>query len=295
MLRAAAAEPGRLPELLADFATRRLGHGAARTVERLRAAHPDASPAELRAKVVARGSRAATSEGAFVGGPFMLFVPFAFCAALLSQARMMLELAGLEGRDPADPERTAELLVLQGVYEDTDAARAGLAAPHAPVAKRPGRTAALWQLTMRMARLLGLVTPSDDEGTRLLVRIGQWLLVGVVFLVGLVAPLVWLPYLAFSYHRGTAKVADRAILFYSGAPGPTRTSRLDAAMVLSLLRALFSLLVPAVALAVVVFTDTRIADRQWPVLGIVLFTASMAIGGAWTWRRWKRHHRPSDP
>lgn len=238
---------------------------------------------------MARGSRAATSEGAFVGGPFIVFVPFAFCAALLSQARMMLELAGLEGRDTADPERTAELLVLQGVYEDTDAARASLAAPHAPVAKRPGRTAALWELVMRMARLLGLITPSEDS-PRSFVRIGQWLLVAVVFLVGLVAPLVWLPYLAFSYHRSTARVADRATLYYAGTPGPRRTVRLDAAMVLSVLRAALSVLVPVVALAVVVLTDARIADRQWPVLGITLFTASMAVGGTWVWRR--RRKRP---
>ncbi|MER8044538.1 hypothetical protein [Streptomyces sp. NPDC094032] len=237
---------------------------------------------------MARGSRAATSEGAFVGGPFLVLIPVAFCAALLSQARMMLELAALEGRDPSTPERTAELLVLQGVYEDTEAARAGLAAPQAPAARRPGRIGALWELVMRMARLLGLVTPSDG-GTGLLVRLGLWALVAVVFLVGLVAPLVWLPYLAFSYYRSTARVADRATLFYSGARLPRRSGRLDPALVVASLRAVLSLLVPLVALAVVVLTDARIADRQWPVLGIALFTASMAVGGWWVWRRHKRH------
>ncbi|GAA3507158.1 hypothetical protein [Streptomyces showdoensis] len=264
-------------------------------MERLRTAHPDETPERLRARIVARGNRAATSEGAFVGGPFMLFIPFAFCAALLSQARMMLELAALEGRDPADPERTAELLVLQGVYEDTDAARAGLAAPHAPPARRPGRLGALWALVLRMARLLGLATPEEGPRTRLLVRIGQWLLVVVVFLVGLVAPLVWLPYMAVSYHRSTARVADRATLFYAGARLPRRSGRLDPAMVVASLRAVLSLLVPLVALTVVALTDARIADRQWPVLGITLFTGSMAVGGWWLWRHHKRRHGEPDP
>ncbi|MEV7282489.1 hypothetical protein [Streptomyces sp. NPDC093111] len=263
-------------------------------MERLRAEHPDETPDGLRARIVARGSRAATSEGAFVGGPFLVFIPVAFCAALLSQARMMLELAALEGRDPADDERTAELLVLQGVYEDTDAARAGLAAPQAPAAPRPGRFAALWELVMRMARLLGLVTPSGG-GTRLLVRIGQWALVGAVFLVGLVAPLVWLPYLAYSYYRGTARVADRATLFYAGARLPRRSGRLSPAVVAASVRAGLSLLVPLVALLVVAFTDTRIADRQWPVLGVTLFTASMAVGGWWVWRHHGRHDRKPPP
>lgn len=289
-MRAARAQPGRLPELLADFATRRLGHGAGRTVERMRAQHPDEPPDLLRARIVTRGSRAATSEGAFVGGPFLLFVPVAFCAALLSQARMMLELAALEGRDPSDPERTAELLVLQGVYESTDAARAGLAAPHAPPAKRPGRVGALWELVMRMARLLGLITPSDGAST-LLVRLGQWALVGAVFLVGLVAPLVWLPYLAVSYNRGTARVADRATLFYAGARLPRRSGRLSPALLVATLRAVLSLLVPIVALVLVSSTDTRIADRQWPVLGIVLFASSMAVGGWWVWRHYGRGGR----
>ncbi|MEU8764122.1 hypothetical protein [Streptomyces sp. NPDC048659] len=260
---------------------------------RLRAEHPGEPPERLRARIVARGSRAATSEGAFVGGPFLVFIPIAFCAALLSQARMMLELAALEGRDPSDPERTAELLVLQGVYEDTDAARAGLAAPHAPPARRPGRIAALWELTLRMARLLGLATPAEGPA-RLLVRIGRWLLVAVVFLVGLVAPLVWLPYMADSYHRSTARVADRAALFYSGAKLPRRSGRLDPAMVFAALRAVASLLVPLVALAVVALTDARIADRRWPVLGITLFTASMAVGGWWVWRHFTRR-RGSGP
>ncbi|MEU6975674.1 hypothetical protein [Streptomyces sp. NPDC046371] len=263
-------------------------------MERLRAGHPDETPERLRARIVARGTRAATSEGAFVGGPFLVFIPVAFCAALLSQARMMLELAALEGRDPTDDERTAELLVLQGVYEDTDAARAALAAPQAPAAKRPGRFAALWDMVMRMARLLGLVTPSDG-GTGLLVRLGQWVLVGAVFLVGLVAPLVWLPYLASAYYRGTARVADRATLFYSGARLPRRSGRLSPAVAAASARAALSLIVPLVALTLVAFTDARIADRQWPVLGIALFSASMVVGGWWVWRHHGRHTRKPHP
>ncbi|MEU2434314.1 hypothetical protein ABZ611_33350 [Streptomyces sp. NPDC007861] len=33
------------------------------------------------------------SQGAFVGGPFLVLIRVAFCAALLSQARTVLELA----------------------------------------------------------------------------------------------------------------------------------------------------------------------------------------------------------
>ncbi|MFJ7065835.1 hypothetical protein [Streptomyces sp. NPDC101115] len=287
------AAPGRLPESLAVFAQRRLGPGADRAVRQLHAARPDASADELRTRVVARGVRTASAEGAFVGGPFILFVPFAFCAALLSQARSVLELAALEGKDPGDPERTAELLVLQGVYEDTDAARVALAEPTAPGApkgggeKRPGRFAALWELIMRMARLLGLITPTEDQ-VGLMRRIGQWALVGAVFLVGLVAPLVWLPYLAFSYRRSTLALLDRAAVFYAGAPLPRRPNRFDPAIVGSLVRAAFSLLVSVIGVAVVVGADLNIAGGRWPVAGIVLVGSSFVIGGWWVWRRRKR-------
>ncbi|MGW5424424.1 hypothetical protein [Streptomyces sp. NPDC003943] len=299
LLRSAKAEPGRLPELLASFAARRLGPGAGRAVARLRRELPDADPAELRARVVARGGRAVAAEGAFVGGPFLVFVPFAFCAALLSQARTVLELAALEGRDPEDPERAAELLVLQGVYEDTDAARAALdARPEPAPGERPGRTAALWRLSMRMARLLGVLTPGGDGagddpdgGPGLLVRIGQWALSGAVFLVGLVAPLVWLPYLAFTYRRTTVRLADRATEFYAGELGPPRTARLDPGTALALARALASLLVPIAAVALVVLADLKIAGGRWPALGVALFTTSLAVGGWWVWRRRRRHRQ----
>ncbi|MEV6330019.1 hypothetical protein [Streptomyces sp. NPDC051909] len=301
------ATPGRLPEVLAAFAPRRLGPGADRTVRRLRAGLPEAAPDELHARLVRRGTRSASAEGAFVGGPFLLLVPFAFCAALLSQARTVLQLAALTGRDPADPERAAEFLVLQGVYADTDTARAALATDAATGEKgdrgrdgggdgegdgagaRRGRITALWGLSMRMAKLLGVLTPSADGAGRV-VRTGRYALTGAVFLVGLVAPLVWLPYLAYTYRRNTLQLLDRATVFYAGKPIPRRSTRLDAAMVLALARAALSLLVPVVGVLGVLIADARIAGDRWPVLGIVLILCSVGVGGWWAWRQWRRWH-----
>ncbi|MET8505141.1 hypothetical protein ABZV60_10865 [Streptomyces sp. NPDC004787] len=262
----------------------------------MRAVRPEPSSEELHARTVERGTRKAVAEGAFVGGPFLPLVPFAFCAALLSQARTVLELAALTGRDPGDPERAAEFLVLQGVYADTDAARAALAvlAPEdgedpGESRARPGRIVALWSLSLRMARLLGVLTPSGDGAGRL-ARFGQYALTGAVFLVGLVAPLVWLPYLAYSYRRNTLRLLDRATVFYAGRSVPRRPSRLDAEMVLALLRAAVSLIVPLVGVLVVLLADVRIAGDRWPVLGIVLIVGSVGVGGWWARRQWRRRH-----
>ncbi|MBK3638413.1 hypothetical protein JHN52_37265, partial [Streptomyces sp. MBT97] len=125
-----------------------------------------ARPPPTRAQLLSRGRRATVTEGAFVGGPFLVLIPVAFCAALLRQTRTVLELAALTGRDPTERDRAAEILVLQGVYDDVPAARAGLSAAgaRAPRSGSLRRPAVLGGLTLRMARLLGLLAPAGPGG-----------------------------------------------------------------------------------------------------------------------------------
>jgi hypothetical protein len=292
LLASVVTDPGHLPELLADFAVRRVGPAVPEAIALLRRNHPTTTEVELRARVIDRGRRAVVSEGSFVGGPFLVLIPVAFCAALLRQARTVLELAALDGRDPTASARAGELLVLQGVYEDTRQAQRALArtghAVGAPA--RWKRWVALWDVTLRMAHLLGVLTPDDrsqDAGRRVrrvAVRAWRWLLLGVVFLVGLVAPLVWLPYMAVTYRRADARLADRVLVHYFAdtAPAPRhRTSRLEPEVMTAALRALLSLLVPLVLSAVTFLTGLRIAGSRWPVLGITLATASAAVGALW--------------
>ncbi|MEU3280387.1 hypothetical protein [Streptomyces antibioticus] len=303
LLREGLADPHRLPEHLALPAVRRLGPVARRTVS--------AEPPPDRAGVIRGGRRATVTEGAFVGGPFLLLIPVAFCAALLRQTRICLELAALTGRDPTRLERAAELLVLQGVYDDVGAARTALAV-HASAPSRGVRPTALWTLTLRMARLLGLLVP-DEPGTVRpgpWVQTGRWLLLVAVILAGTVAPLVWLPYMARSYDRATRQLTRRAERFYfpgepdaPAGPVPDRVSdtragsgrrrRVDPARLAGAGRALLSvlsLLVPVVLVLGVVVADVRIAGSRWPVLGIVLVTGSVVTGGVW----WLRHRRRSS-
>ncbi|MEV8549823.1 hypothetical protein AB0L04_08300 [Streptomyces glaucescens] len=291
-------DPGHLPEILAGFAVRRTGPAVPEAVASLRRSRPGATEAELRAEVVARGRRAVVSEGALVGGPFLALVPVAFCAALLRQARTVLELAALDGRDPTALSRAGELLVLQGAYPDVRQAEDALVRtrPGTGAPGRPRRWAALWTVTLRMAHLLGILAPGDgsqDAGRRarrVAVQAWRWLVLGVVFLAGLVAPLVWLPYMAVVYRRADARLTDRVLAYYftGAAPAPRRRARrLEPDVLAGALRAVLSLLVPLVVTAVTFLTGLRIAESRWPVLGIALATASAGVGALW----YRRHHR----
>ncbi|MGW1543718.1 hypothetical protein ACWCPM_26345 [Streptomyces sp. NPDC002309] len=297
-----------MPETLASYAVRQMGPAAARSVTMTRAAHPDATTAELQDLLLTRGKRRVVSDGVLIGGPMTIMAPFAFCAALLSQARICLELAALGGHDPTVPVRGAELLVLQGVYPDVDRARVALsdavlaergeagkrASRSVEAGPRRGRAATLFELTLRMARVLGLIAPKEQakEGgaRRWLLAVGRYVLLGVVFLVGLVAPLVWMPYVGRSYSRATDRLLERALAFYFGdrAAQPRRTAGGAPGMRTAMVKAVLSLLIPAGLVAVVVLADLRVADSHWPVVAVTLLTASFGVAAVWQWRRRRR-------
>ncbi|GGO07721.1 hypothetical protein GCM10011576_12590 [Micromonospora parathelypteridis] len=131
-LRAVAARvldhPGFAPELLALAAVRALGPGAAEWAERLRVRYPDASADGLARLATQRFVRSAGAGGA-TAALAGLFAPLAELASVLwTHANLVLHLAAAYGKDPADPARAVELLVLTQVHPDPASARAALAA-----------------------------------------------------------------------------------------------------------------------------------------------------------------------
>lgn len=115
-------------ELLALAAVTELGPQARDWVAEMRAAYPAATPeglAHLATNQHLRLSAAAALAGLATG-----LVGGAVEAAGVAwvQARLALRLAAVYGRDPADPERAVDLLVLIRVHPDADAARDALAA-----------------------------------------------------------------------------------------------------------------------------------------------------------------------
>lgn len=297
LLRLVLRDPGRLPENLAAFSLQVLGPGVPAYITALRRENPGAGRPELERLIAQRGVRETSREGGFVGGPFLYLVPVAFCAALLAQLKMLLRMAALAGRDPRAPVRAAEMLVILGVYPDVDGAAEALrklpAAP-APAPKRRFPGTALAGLVLRMAKLLGLISPGEVTPVSGLVRFGRWVLLGLAFAVGMVLPLIWLPYLYMSYYRGTLDFAERVSLYYSGPENALHLPRKYSdvpGLASAALRAATSLALTVGCVALLHALGLRIAGQEWPALLLLLLVLSSATGLLWSVRRARRRRR----
>ncbi|MGW5080752.1 hypothetical protein [Micromonospora echinospora] len=151
--------PGFAPELLALAAVDALGPRAREWVAQVRRAYPEADADGVARLATRRFVRMAGTGGALAAGAGM-FAPVAELAAVLwTQANLVLHLAAAYGRDPAHPDRAAELLVLTLVHPDDGTARAALAAALAadePADGPWGRVAqAAWRLATPVAAQAG--------------------------------------------------------------------------------------------------------------------------------------------
>ncbi|SCG51282.1 hypothetical protein [Micromonospora inositola] len=151
--------PAFAPELLALAAVDALGPRAGEWAGRLRGTYPEADADGLARLATRRFVRLAGTGGAVAAGAG-LFAPVAELAAVLwTQANLVLHLAAAYDRDPAHPDRAAELLVLTQVHPDAESADAALDAARAAdgPGERPWPRAAeaAWRLATPLAAQAG--------------------------------------------------------------------------------------------------------------------------------------------
>jgi hypothetical protein len=300
VLRMLWADPQYMPEHLALWSLKRFGPRASSAVEKLRSSHPDSDRGELDRIVVEHQTRLSMTEGAFVGGPFILLIPVAFCAALLAQAQMALELAAIAGYSPSDQMRAADLLVLQGAYASTAEASAALAKVARHPKHRDGKRlprGSRMSMIKRMAYMLGVVGSSDEKRSRLrgLLEIA---LVGSVILVGLVLPLIWVPFMGFAFRKSGLQMGERATMFY--AQGEAReagvtvrkTETVRIGMSAGLIRMAILILLPILAAVIALLTGADFGDGRWLTALVLLIAVSALATLAWfAYRSWRRRRR----
>ena len=296
VLRIIWADPQHTAEHLALWSLKRFGPRAESAVAKLRAREPSADRQELEQLVVQRQMRVAATEGAFVGGPFIVLIPVAFCAALLAQGQMVFELAAVAGRDPTGELRAAELLVLLGAYPSREEAAAALAKVPRDTGGREGpRLPAGTRIdaVKRLAYLVELLGPPDQRRSTFRETIG-WIGIGFLFLIGLALPLVWVPYMAFSMHRSTQRVAVRARRLY--APGGTAEAAValpDAGFIaggglIAFARMALMVVFPIVLALVSLLAGFSFGGDHWVTAALVMLVFSALATLGWLgYRRWR--------
>jgi hypothetical protein len=302
VLRLLWADPQYMPEHLALWSLKYFGPRAGSAVAKLRDSHPEADSGELEAAVIQHQTRVSMTEGAFLGGPFIILLPVAFCAAMLAQAQMALELAALAGYAPDDEMRAADLLVIQGAYPSTTEASAALAKLTRDPKRREGKRlprGSRISMVKRMAFMLGVIGSSDEKPSRLR-SVLQMGLLGVVFLVGLVLPLVWVPYMAYAFRKSGLQMGARASEFYaerrSEEAGVTvrKAPTVRIAMSAGVIRMLVLIAVPVVVAVIAIFTGADMGTGKWISAAIFLIVVSGLVTLAWFgYHRWRR--RQSSP
>jgi hypothetical protein len=308
VLRLLWADPQYMPEHLAHWSLKHFGPRASSAVEKLRHSRPGADDSELEAAVIEHQTRVSMTEGAFVGGPFIVLIPVAFCAALLAQAQMALELAALAGYAPEDEMRAADLLVIQGAYASTADASEALGKLTRDPKKREGKRlprGSRIAMVKRMAYMLGMLGSTDEKPSRV-----RWVLqmafLGAVFLVGLVLPLVWVPYMAWAFRKSGVQMGKRASAFYadrrSEEAGVTvrKAPSVRIAMSAGFVRMLALIALPVVIAVVALLTGADIGTGKWVSSGIFLIVVSALATAGWFGYRWWRRRRllgnpPGEP
>jgi hypothetical protein len=188
LLRRVRLEPAYAAEHLAlEVVARYGGHEAAAAAE-LRAAHPGSSVGELEDIVVGEFRRRARAAGAMAGGPGALLSVPPLVLVLVLIGQMLLRLSALNGREPRDPVRAAEILVLLGAYPSVDEARNALRqlAEH-------GRSYAPRRLRVagvrRLLHVFGVFESKAAGASRLRATAANGVTTGLL-VAGLIVPLV---------------------------------------------------------------------------------------------------------
>ena len=299
VLRMLWADPQYMPEHLALWSLKRFGPRASSAVEKLRASHPGADPAELNRVVVERQTRISMTEGAFVGGPFIVLIPVAFCAALLAQAQMALELAALAGFSPSDQMRAADLLGCRARYPSTGEASAALE----KVARAPTRVegarlprGSRMNMIRRMAYMLGVMTQSGEKPSRLRSAL-QISLFAVLVLIGFVLPLIWVPIMGLAFRKSGTQMGERATDFYvhgrSSDAGVTvrKAETVRIGMTAGLIRMTLLILLPLTVALIALLSGADIGIGEWGSSGVLLIAVSVLATCAWLLSRWWRRRR----
>lgn len=203
------------------IAQERLAQPASEWAQRAHDGQPEATTGDVAERLRTRSARYARINGALAGTPFLLALVPAYVSVLWEQARMVMRVAALNGRDPAEPRFAAELLSLRGLYETPERALQALSelgtAVEAPRPGIRGRIEIWGRLVYRILIFAGFLSAPDRDSERkrpLVVR-GLMVLFGAaLYVLTWVIPLTFMMMMSWGCEQDTRTLGDRAIVYY---------------------------------------------------------------------------------
>jgi hypothetical protein len=222
LVRVVRRDPEHVAERLAIYAVNSHGQDSWDWAQRKRRERPNTPTSVLVEELRLRTARLARIDGAISGTPsFIALVP-AYVAVLWEQARMVLRIAALEGRDPRDPEMVAEFLALRGVYPTArEAADAVAGIPPEPPKRTERRPLNVWfsswfELVQRMLVLAGFVGPPVQGAAppSKLSRARAVAIGAAIWVVTWVVPGALMVLMSWTCESATRKLGTRAVELY---------------------------------------------------------------------------------
>lgn len=210
-------DPTHAPEVVVRHALPLLSPHVEMWWARTRRAHPSDSAERIARRVLRRSVHVARRGGLITGSTFYVAMAPALAMIYCEQLVVVLRIAAAYGRDPADPRRAAEILVLQGRYPTVEEAAAALArigsAPAEGRRRATARLRTVVDLIRQAPSMIGL------RIRRFRTRSALEMVIGAAEVASYFVPVVSLPVWAFANAHATRKLGRAAIDFY-GRPAP---------------------------------------------------------------------------
>jgi hypothetical protein len=180
---------------------------AANTIER----HPTDPPDRLAGRVVRRSTGIARRLGLLTGSSFYAGLLPAVAMIYFEQLIVVLRIAAVYGRDPTDPARAAEVLVVQGRYQSVSDAAAALQVAAEPAAHRRAASdvGTLAALVHQVPSMIGLQVRKFTSKSPI------DLIIAFVEVASFFVPIVSVPVWGVASARATRRLGHAAVDFYS--------------------------------------------------------------------------------
>lgn len=166
------------------------------------------SPDRIAKRVLRRSTNVARRGGLITGSSFYVGMIPAMAMIYCEQLVVVLRIAAVYGRDPMDPLRAAEILVIQDRYPTIENAAAALHAAGGQNPNRPTERAAL-AIVSQLPSMIGL-------RVRKFARRSPFdIVITVAEVASYLIPVISLPVWAIANARATRRLGRSAIAYYS--------------------------------------------------------------------------------